>query len=346
MNIKKISKPIKISAIIVSILFIIIIVKYAFLSNTNFDKNEVYIKIPHNTNYEQAKKIIAPYIDNYSDFETVASLWQYESNVKSGRFLFKKGMSTLGLVKALRHNIVVKLSFNNQERLEDLVGKVSSQIEADSLSLLQAIKDPVFLSQNGFNEENIFTMFLPNTYEMYWNTTANDFRDKMLDAYKDFWNKEKTEQAKSHNLSPIEATILASIVHKESVKNEDRPKIAAVYLNRIKIEMPLQADPTNIFGRKKKENNFKQVIKQVLEGDLKIDSPYNTYTNLGLPPGPIAMPDKSALEAVLNPDKNSYLYFCASVENFGTTEFAETYEQHLEIAKKYREWVKKQAYKR
>jgi UPF0755 protein len=346
MMVKKISNPIKITAAIVVLILGIIGTKYALLSNTKFDDKEVFVKIPHNATYEQAKKIISKYIDNYADFETVAKLRKYPANVKSGRFLFKKGMSSLSLTTALRHNIVVKLSFNNQERLEDLAGRASSQIEADSLSILQSFYDPQFLLHNGFNKETVFVICIPNTYEMYWNTTADEFRDKMLESYKDFWDNGRIDEANENNLTPIEATILASIVHKESVKADDRPKIAAVYLNRMKVEMPLQADPTNIYGRKKAANNFKLIIKQVLEGDLKIDSPYNTYTNLGLPPGPICMPDKSALEAVLNPDKNNYLYFCASVENFGCTEFAETYEQHLEIARKYREWVKKQGYKR
>lgn len=340
------SKLLKIISFFIAFVLALGLLKYAVFSNTKFDQEQVYVKIPHNATYAQVKQIVSKYIDNYDDFETIAKLRKYPNNVNPGRFLFKKGMSSLSLTSALRHNLVVNLSFNNQERLEDLAGRVSQQIEADSVSILKSFYDEKFLAENGFNQDNVFVICMPNTYEMYWNTTADEFRDKMLKNYKNFWTSGKIAQAKANNLKPIEATILASIVQKESVKAADRPKIAAVYINRMKVEMPLQADPTNIFGRKKKENNFKLLIKQVLEGDLKIDSPYNTYTKLGLPPGPIAMPDKSAVEAVLNPDKNKYLYFCASVENFGSTEFAETYEQHLEIAKKYREWVKKQGYKR
>jgi UPF0755 protein len=341
-----IKKSIKITLLLAIFVISIVLAKFALLSNTKFEENEIYIKIPHNANYEQVKKIISPYIDNYSDFELIAKLRQYPANIKTGRFLFKKGMSAFSLTSALRHNIVVKLAFNNQERLEDLAGRVASQIEADSISILKVFRDSTFLNKNGFDEETVFVTCLPNTYEMYWDTTAEEFRDKMLESYQDFWDEDKIEQAKAHNLTPIQATILASIVHKETVKETDRPKIAAVYINRMKIDMPLQADPTNIYGRKKLENNFKQVIKQVLAGDLKIKSPYNTYTNLGLPPGPITMPDESAIKAVLNPDKHNYLYFCASAENFGSTEFAETFEEHLAIANKYREWVNKQGYKR
>ncbi len=341
-----IKKSLKITMLIAVILVAIISIKYAVLSNTKFEESMVYIKIPHDANYEQVKKIISPYIDNYADFELIAKLRQYPTNIKSGRFLFKKGMSALSLTTALRHNLVVKLSFNNQERLEDLAGRVASQIEADSVSILKVFRDSTFLNKNGFNDETVFVTCLPNTYEMYWDTTAEEFRDKMLESYQDFWDDNKIELAKENSLTPIQATILASIVHKETSKKSDRPKIAAVYINRMKIAMPLQADPTNIFGRKKLENNFDLVIKQVLAGDLKIKSPYNSYTNLGLPPGPIAMPDESAINAVLNPDKHNYLYFCASADNFGSTEFAETFEEHLAIAKKYREWVNKQGYKR
>lgn len=341
-----IKKSLKIGVAIALLIFGLIGIKFAVLSNTKFDQEEVFIKIPHDANYEQVKVIIEPYIDNYSDFELIAKLINYPNHIKSGRFLFKKGMSTLSLTSALRRNIVVKLSFNNQERLEDLAGRVSSQIEADSISILKVFRDSTFLIENNFDSETVFVTCLPNTYEMYWDTTAEEFRDKMLESYNDFWDEKNIEKAKLNNLTPIQATILASIVHKETSKKADRPKIASVYINRLKIEMPLQADPTNIFGRKKLENNFNLEIKQVLSGDLKINSPYNTYTNLGLPPGPITMPDMNAIEAVLNPDKNKYLYFCASAENFGCTEFAETYEQHLAIAKKYREWVNKQGYKR
>jgi UPF0755 protein len=337
------NKKIKtVSAIVVATLLLIGIFVYVkvFSSNTKFAENELYVNIPSNSSYDQVKQILKPFIKDMGDFEFIATKRSYATNVKSGRFLLKKGMSSFAIVSSLRKNIAVKLAFNNQERLEDLAGRVSHQIEADSTSLLQSFRDPSFLSKNGFDEETVFVICIPNTYEMYWDTNAQEFRDKMLKSYKIFWNADKIEQAKKNNLTPIQATILASIVHKESVKSKDRPKIAAVYLNRMKIAMPLQADPTIIYGIKKRDNNFNQIIKRVFERDLKIDSPYNSYTKLGLPPGPIAMPDIEAIKAVLNPDKNNYLYFCASVENFGYSEFATTYEEHLVIAKKYSDWIK------
>jgi UPF0755 protein len=181
---------------------------------------------------------------------------------------------------------------------------------------------------------------------MYWNTTAEKFRDKMIKEYRSFWNAERTQKAQKQGLSIVEVTVLASIVHKESVKKDERPRIAQVYLNRLRIGMPLQADPTVIFAMKKKSNDFNQVIKRVFYNDLFLVSPYNTYKVTGLPPGPIAMPDITALEAVLNPEKNDFIYFCASVERFGYHEFAATLPEHNKNAKKYSDWINSQGVKR
>jgi len=323
-----------------------ILLRQIFSSNTKFADKEVYVYIPTDSKYEDVKKIIAPYIENLDRFEMVANKRGYSDNVKPGRFLFTKGMNSYELVKAMRTNVAVNLAFNNQERLENFAGRVGSQIEADSLSLLISFKDSIFLKENGFNEENVLVMFIPNTYEIYWNTSAEKFRDKMIKEYRNFWNKERIAKAKKQGLTPIEATILASIVHKESVKKDERPRIAGVYLNRLRAQMPLQADPTVIYAIKKKSNDFNQVIKRVFYNDLTMSSPYNTYVNIGLPPGPIAMPDITALEAVLDPEKNNFIYFCASVDRFGYHEFAATLEEHNKNAKKYSDWINSQGVKR
>ena len=324
----------------------LIMARQVFAENTKFTQNEVYVYVPTGTNYEEVKNIIAPFVENMDRFEMVANKRSYPDNVKPGRFLFTKGMNSYALVKALRNNIPVDLAFNNQERLEDFAGRVGSQIEADSLSLLTSFKDSVFLKENGFNEKNVLAMFVPNTYEIYWNTSAEKFRDKMIKEYRNFWNKDRIAKAAKQGLTPVEATILASIVHKESVKKDERPRIAGAYLNRLRLQMPLQADPTVIYAIKLNSNDFDQVIKRVFYKDLLIKSPYNTYVNLGLPPGPVAMPDITALDAVLNPEKNNYIYFCASVEHFGYHEFAATFEEHTKNAKKYSDWITNQGVKR
>ena len=324
----------------------LIMARQVFAENTKFTQNEVYVYVPTGTNYEEVKNSIAPFVENMDRFEMVANKRSYPDNVKPGRFLFTKGMNSYSLVKALRNNIPVNLAFNNQERLEDFAGRVGSQIEADSLSLLTSFKDSIFLKENGFNKENVLAMFVPNTYEIYWNTSAEKFRDKMIKEYRNFWNKDRIAKAKKQGLTPIEATILASIVHKESVKKDERPRIAGAYLNRLRLQMPLQADPTVIYAIKLNSNDFTQVIKRVFYKDLLIKSPYNTYVNLGLPPGPVAMPDITALDAVLDPENNNFIYFCASVEHFGYHEFAATFEEHTKNAKKYSEWINNKGVKR
>ncbi len=346
MNLKKIISIVAIAFISGLLIYGGIVANQIFSKNTKFSENELYVYVPTGSTYEDVKNIITPFVENINRFEMVADKRSYPENIKPGRFLFSKGMNSYQLVKALRSNVPVNLAFNNQERLENLAGRVGSQIEADSLSLLTSFKDSIFLKENGFTDENILTMFIPNTYEIYWNTSAVKFRDKMIKEYRNFWNKERTEKAAKQGLSPIEATILASIVHKESVKKDERPRIAGVYLNRMRQGMPLQADPTVIYAIKKKSNDFSQVIKRVFYNDLTMSSPYNTYVNIGLPPGPIAMPDITALEAVLNPEKHNFIYFCASVEHFGYHEFAATLAEHNVNAKKYSDWINNQGVKR
>ncbi|WP_119792675.1 endolytic transglycosylase MltG [Flavobacterium anhuiense] len=342
MSLKKIITISAVAIISVLLIYGFILISKIFSSNTKFEEKEVYVYVPTDANYADVKKILAPYIKNFDNFELVAEKRDYPQNVKSGRFLLKKDMNNIDLVRAMRSNIPVKLVFNNQERLENFAGRIGAEIEADSLSLLKAIKDSTFLAANGFNEENVFAMFIPNTYEVYWNTSAEKFRDKMIKEYHNFWTAERIEKAKKQGLTPVQATILASIVHKESVKKDERPRIAGVYLNRLRLEMPLQADPTVIYALKLRDNNFDQVIKRVFYNDLVMRSPYNTYVNKGLPPGPIAMPDITALEAVLNPEKNDYIYFCASVDRFGYHEFAATLAEHNVNAKKYSDWIASQ----
>jgi UPF0755 protein len=335
----------KVLAIAFLLIVIVVFVKF-FTSNTNFDKDEIYVQVPTGSTYTDVVKIISPYIKNMNDFEVIAKLRSFPNNVKSGRFLFKKGMSAFQLVGAIRRNIPVKLAFNNQERLENLCERVSSQIEPDTTKLLATFRDTLFLKENDFTKDNVFAMFLPNTYEVYWNISAEKFRDKMLGEYKRFWTEERIAKADALNLTPVQVITLASIVHKETVKKSERPTVAGVYLNRLNIGMALQADPTVIYALKLRDKNFDQIIKRVLYNDLFINSPFNTYQNIGLPPGPIAMPDVDAIDAVLNAEKHGYIYFCASVEKFGYHEFASTITQHNVNAKKYADWLNAQGTKR
>ena len=337
------------SVVIVSILIVYgyILYRNIFAGNTKFQEKEVYVNIPSNSDYEAVKKIMASYVDNMERFETVAEKKSYpQRSEKAGRFLLKKGMNSNDIINALRVNVPVDLTFNNQERLEDFAGRISHQIEADSLSVLAAMKDPEFLKENGFTEDDVLAMCIPNSYEFFWNTTANQFRDRMAKEFRKFWTDERVAKAKALNLTPIQATVIASIVHKETVKKDERPRVAGVYLNRYAKGMKLEADPTVIYAVKKNSGDWNQVIKRVLNKDLATDSPYNTYMYATLPPGPIAMPDITAIDAVLNPEKHNYIYFCASVTNFGYHEFAVTPAQHEVNRQKYVAWINSQGIKR
>lgn len=346
MKIKKIVAIFSVLLVLALSVYGYMLYRKIFSANTNFSEKEVYVYIPTDANYETAEKIVAPYVENLDNFRMVAEKKSYITNVKPGKFLLKRGMNNNDIINSLRISLPVKLAFNNQERLEDFAGRIGSQIEADSTSLMKAFTDKAFLDENGFTEENVLSMFIPNSYEFFWNTSAEKFRDRMAKEYRAFWNDERKAKAEAQNLTPLEVSTLASIVHKETVKTDERPRVAGVYLNRLKSGIKLEADPTVIYAVKKEANDFNRVIKRVLYKDLETVSPYNTYRNFGLPPGPIAMPDVSAIDAVLNPEKHNYIYFCASVTNFGYHEFAVTPAQHEVNRQKYVAWVNKQGIKR
>tara|TARA_R110000868_G_scaffold4211_16_gene26827 strand:- start:16939 stop:17982 length:1044 start_codon:yes stop_codon:yes gene_type:complete len=314
-----------------------------FTPNTVFNSKEAFIFIASESNFEDVKISLKPLLDNMNSFESAAEKKGYASNVKGGKYAIKKGMNNNDIINTLRSkNLPVKLAFNNQETVADLAGRVASQIEADSISLLNAFNDVGFLTENGFNESTKLAMYIPNSYEFFWNTSAEKFRDRMLKEYKRFWNDTRLVKAKALNLTPIEVATLASVVHKETAKVEERPRVAGVYLNRLRDGILLQADPTVIYALKLHSGDFNQIIKRVLYRDLELDSPYNTYKYAGLPPGPIAMPDITAVDAVLSPEKHDYYYFVANVENFGYHKFAKTLAQHNRNKEQYVRWINSQ----
>lgn len=342
MSLKKIIAFLAVAGIVVAGVVVYYVYNKAFLPNTKFQEKEVEVFVPTNATYADVKEILSSYLKNIEDFSFVAEKRKYAQNVRAGKFRIKKGMSNFDIVRAMRSNIPISVAFNNQESINKLVQRLASQIEPDSTALIQAFTNPDFLSENKFTEEDILAMFIPNTYEFYWNTSASKVANKMAKEYTKFWNDERRLKASNLKLTPVEVSILASIVHKETVKVNERPTVAGVYLNRIATGMPLQADPTVIFAMKKNSGDFDQVIKRVYSKDTQgTISPYNTYINLGLPPGPIAMPDISAIDAVLNAEKHDYIYFCANPEKPGYHAFASNYTQHQENARKYSEWVNK-----
>ena len=315
--------------------------------NTAFNNEEAHVYILTNASYQDVQAELEPLLKDKTSFDEVAQRKGYIGNIKAGHFIIKKGSNNNDIVNAIRSgNIPIKISFNNQERLEDLAGRIAQQLEADSTSLMTAFKDTQFLETNGFTEETALSMYLPNTYEFYWNTDAVGYRDKMLTEYKRFWTEDRLAKAEKQNLTPAEVYTLASIVQKETAKNDERPRVAGVYLNRLHNNWTLDADPTVIYAVKKESNDFDRVIKRVLYKDLETDSPYNTYKYAGLPPGPIFMPDLSAINAVLNSESHEYYFFVANVSKPGYHLFAKTIGQHNANRKQYIDWINNQGINR
>ncbi|MBO0322491.1 endolytic transglycosylase MltG [Muricauda sp. CAU 1633] len=314
-----------------------------FSPNTQFNNEEAYVFIASDATFSEVKEYLEPLLKDLSTFEAVAQRKGYITNIKAGKYALKKGMNNNEIINTLRSaNLPVNVSFNNQESLALLAGRISEQIEADSLSLLQAFNDPGFLNETNFDEDTKLGMYLPNTYEFFWNTDAESFRDRMLQEYERYWNEERVQKAKDLNLTPAQVIALAAVVQKETAKVDERPRVAGVYLNRIRKGILLQADPTVIFAIKKQTGNYDTIIKRVLYRDLEMDSPYNTYKYAGVPPGPITMPDISSIEAVLNPEKHDYLYFVANVSNYGYHMFAKTLAQHNRNKAQYIQWLNAQ----
>ncbi|MCR9262797.1 MAG: endolytic transglycosylase MltG [Flavobacteriaceae bacterium] len=314
-----------------------------FSPNTQFNNNEAFVYIASDATFTDVKSSLEPLLKDLSTFEAVAKRKGYVTNIKAGKYALKKGMNNNEIINTLRSaNIPVRVSFNNQESLESLAGRISEQLEADSVSLVQAFNDSDFLRETNFDEDSKLGMYLPNTYEFFWNTKAEGFRDRMLKEYRAFWNEERLQKAKAQNLTPEQVIALAAVVQKETAKVDERRRVAGVYLNRIRKGILLQADPTVIFAIKKETGNYDTIIKRVLYRDLEMDSPYNTYKYAGVPPGPITMPDISSIEAVLNPEKHEYLYFVADVSNFGYHMFAKTLAQHNRNKVQYTRWLNEQ----
>lgn len=347
MYIKRILLIIVFMGLIGASIFSYYIYKTIFSSNTAFEEEIISIYVPSDQSYTTVRNQLKEYLSDIKSFDIVAQKKGYVNNVRPGKYEIRKGMSNNDIVNSLRsRNIPIKISFNNQETLERLAGRISEQIESDSISLLQVMKDEAFLNKNGFNSENVLAMYVPNTYEFYWNSSAETFRDRMLTEYNRFWNESRLSKADALGLSPLQVMSLAAIVQKETARVDERPQVAGVYLNRVRVGMLLQADPTVIFAIKKKTGDFDTVIKRVLFKDLEIDSPYNTYKYAGIPPGPIAMPDISSIDAVLNPEKHEYFYFVADVSNPGYHLFAKSLAQHNRNRQQYINWINRQGINR
>lgn len=283
----------------------------------------------------------AKIIDDTASFSMIARLKKFV-NPKAGRYRITNGMSNRELVNMLRagNQVPVDFTFNNIRTKEQLAGRVGAKLEADSAKFLFLLNDPGFLSKYGMTPTTVMTLFLPNTYELYWNTSEEKFFERMAQEYKKFWTEDRKAKAAALNLQQSEVIILASIVEAEQTRYADeRPSIAGLYINRIRKGIPLQSDPTVIYAL----GDFS--IQRVLNSDLDIDSPYNTYKHAGLPPGPIRIPEPASIDAVLNYKKCDYIYMCAEYGT-GHHKFTSDYDQHLKNARDYQKALNAASIKR
>ena|SRR5258705_6833679 len=264
-------------------------------------------------------------------FRMAARLMNYPSQIYPGRYKIHSGMTNLELLKMLRsgRQSLVNLVFNNLRTKEQFAARISEQIEVGADSLMYFMRDVDFLSDYNVDTNTVLTLFIPNTYEFFWNTSGRQFFKRMKTEYDKFWNEERRQKASQLGLTASEVTTVASIVEQETQRNDEKPVIAGVYLNRLKKNWNLEADPTLVFAL----GDFS--IKRVLKEYKKIDSPYNTYKYSGLPPGPICIPSIISIDAVLNRFPHNYLYFCARDDFSGYHVFAATYAQHQVNANRF-----------
>ncbi|WP_238480253.1 endolytic transglycosylase MltG [Mangrovibacterium lignilyticum] len=328
----------KLIIVIFAIAFILVGLYGYRLFNYVFEENVKKpgsITIPYEASFEQVLDSIRKLdiLENEKAFKWVARKKDYPSFIKPGKYVFDTGMNSNELVNMLKagNQKPITITFNNLRFMEDLAGKVSKYIEPDSAELIAYLDSQAIMNQYNFDKPSFHAMFIPNSYEMYWTTTPEQFVSRMQAEYDRFWNTKRLAKADSLNLTPVQVITLASIVQEETIKPDEKPIVAGLYLNRIRKGMLLQADPTVKFAL----GDFG--IQRVLTKHLQIDSPYNTYKYAGLPPGPINFPEMSSIDAVLNADNNKYLYMCAKEDFSGYHNFARTLRQHNANAERYRQ---------
>ncbi|MEO6978777.1 MAG: endolytic transglycosylase MltG [Mucilaginibacter sp.] len=290
------------------------------------DKQE-YLYIHTGADFNAVYKTIQDQgiVKDTASFYKAAENMNYVSRVKPGRYHLKSGMSNRRLINMLASGTQdpVNFAFHNLRLKEEFAGFVAKHLEPDSVSMLRLLDSTSYLQQYGLTPDNVYVVFMPNTYQLYWNTTPDKFFKRMYANYEKYWTPERKQKATALNLTPVEVSVLASIVDAEALHDDEMPAIAGLYLNRLKKGMKLEADPTVIFA----EHDF--TIKRVLTRYLSINSPYNTYLHTGLPPGPIMMPSVNAVNAVLDYQHNDYIYMCAKADFSGNHAFATNMADHM-----------------
>lgn len=304
-----------------------------FSPNVKLKDNKTYLYIRTGSNFNQVVSSLSEQhiLINTESFTWLAKKMNYTERIIPGRYEITDNMNNRQLLQLLRSGkqVPIKLTFNNIRTKADLASRISKQIEADSAQIAAMLNDSLLLKEEALNSENVLCLFIPNTYEMYWNTSAIVFFNRMKKEYDNFWNTTRRQKAHQQELTPVQVSILASIVQSETKQDAEKPRVAGVYLNRLRQSWKLEADPTLVYAI----GDFS--IKRVLNEYKTIDSPYNTYKYFGLPPGPICLPDISSIDAVLNAENHQFMYFCAREDMSGFHAFAKDYNTHLLNAKRY-----------
>ncbi len=335
---QSIKRSIRFALIGTGIIFFLLLTVFYF-PNTKIAEKSQSIFVPTGTSFATLKEILEPHLRSTITFSLAAKAKRFDTP-RIGHFVLKPSMGNQQIINALRSgNTPIQVVFNNQQTIAHLASRVAEQLELDSLSLIKEIESPYFMDSVNLNREELLSLFLPNSYEMYWNISAAEFCQRMQRENDLFWNESRESKRKRLNMSRVEVIKLAAIVNEESRKVDERPRVAGVYLNRLRRGMKLQADPTVVYAMKRQANDFDLVVRRVLYKDLEIKSPYNTYKYRGLPPGPITMPDISSVDAVLNAESHDYLFFVVDPKNPGYHLFASTYNEHLANRKVYVRWL-------
>lgn len=321
-----------------------IIFYYLRYFGPNVTDNEKYLYIRTGADYDEVYKKIRDekIVKDTVTFNWAAHNMKYVGRVKPGRYRLTPGMSNRKFVNMLKagNQEAVTLSFHNLRLKEQFAAFVGKNLEPDSAAIIHLLDSADFVKQYGFTTDNVYTTFLPDSYEIYWNTTPEKFFKRMYDQYEKFWTPERKQKAAALNLNPAQVSVLASIVDAEALHDDEMPTIAGLYLNRLKKGQKLQSDPTVIFAKK----DF--TIKRVLNRDLITNSPYNTYMYVGLPPGPIMMPSINAIKAVLDYKKSDYIYMCAKADGSGYHAFANNEAEHKANAHKFQQYLNERNIKR
>ena len=308
-----------------------------FSAQLDLDKNkETYVYIKSSDNFDQVMSHLAEkkMISHPIIFEWLAKFSGYPKKIRPGKYKISAEMNVMQLLRSLKsgRQEAVRIAIENIRTKEQLAGKVAAKIEADSMGILSILRDPAEMAKYNLDSNSSIGLFIPDTYEFYWATDPRAFIKKMSREFEKFWNKSRKEKAQALQLKPSEVMTLASIIQLESNDKSEWPVIAGVYLNRLRIGMKLQADPTVVFAN----GNFK--LRRI-RGVLDTNSPYNTYLNPGLPPGPIYMPSKACIDSTLNPQQHNFIFFCANAQKPGTHIFAQTWFEHKLNALNYQRYL-------